>query len=116
MHPYHQRLIGCNFTLGEGKMQTATDGILVGMDVELTELGFHLGARDFGNRVLVGYSVVNQINNSANLDLVLFSKLLQIGASSHRSVFIHNLDDCGRRRVACQTREVAARLGMTGSA
>ena len=58
------------------------------------------------------HSVMNQIRNRTDFQIVLLCKLFQIGTARHRTVFLQYLDDHGSRFITGHARQIGTRFGM----
>ena len=89
--------------------------ILVGQQAERAELGLHRLLRDALHRAFLAQPVANQVGNRADLELVLLGELLEIRPPRHGAVVVHDLDDDRGGIEARESREIAARLGVSGA-
>ena len=67
------------------------------MHIEFAVLRFHLVNGNLGDSMFVRNSIMNEVNDSANLDAMLFCEFLKIWTSCHRAIFVHDFNDCSGR-------------------
>ena len=82
------------------------------MNRERTVCSGHLIGFGPGYRLLVRDTIVNQIDNGTDLEVMLVGEFFEIWPARHRPVFVHDFNDGCRRLIACQPREITTRFGM----
>ena len=98
MHSDQHGVILFDISFNERQMQTPTDRIPITVDCEFSVLSLHEMSFGSGDCMLICNSVMNKINDSADLDVMLQCKFLQVFPASHGPVFIHDLyNHCGRQ-------------------
>ena len=60
-------------------------------------------------------SVLNQICNGANAQVVVLSEDFQFRTSRHGAVLVHDLDNDGRRLAARHTRKIDTGFGVSSA-
>ena len=115
VHAHQRRLGQRDRAAHHGDMDGVVDGVLVGDQPELAELGLHVGLGDALDGVLVVEPVADEIGDGADLQAVLLGEGFEVRPARHGAVVAQDLADHRRRRAAGETGEVAAGLGMAGA-
>src|SRR5262245_33927019 len=112
MHAHERRGFRVELASHQREMQGAIDVVLEADEAERAELRLDFSlAADF-DRLFGPQSVLDEIGDRADLELVAPRKLHEVVAARHGAVVVQYLDDHGRRLDAGETGEIAPRLRM----
>ena len=78
MNPCHRGLLCRRFTFDKGEVQAPTDGIYILMNRKRAVCSGHLISFGPGYGLLVCNTIVNQINNGTDLEVMLLGKFFEI--------------------------------------
>ena len=115
MHANQRRLFRLNGAERQRKVHQVFGTITIGDQVELAQLAAQHLLVDTFNRALVEQTVVNQVGDGADLDVMLLGKLFQLRATRHAAVVVHDLADHRRLAKPGHAGQIAGRLGMPGT-
>ncbi len=115
VHAHQRRVFATDIAHHHGHVHAAFDAVFVAEQAEGAVHRGQFALADSDNGVLGAQPVMDQVGDGADTDAVLLGEQLQVRATRHCAVVIHDLDNHrgrGKTGHACQ---VATRFGVPGA-
>ena len=115
VHAHERRRLRVELAAHEREVHGAIDVVLEADEPERAELRLDLRLADDLDGFLGAQSILDEVGDRADLELVAARELDEIVAARHRAVVVQDLDDDGRGLEAGEPREVAAGFRVPGA-